>query len=215
MQEIASLHADKLHFGYDDMTAKGLLWVLSRAKLVMHEYPKTWEEITVETWPKNIVKLFANRDFRFYNQSGKVIGSATTAWLMLNRENFRPVNPAAHLQDLQKVEVPPGLDEFLEKIEEPESLLPMGNYKISYKDIDINKHTNNSRYIEYLLDCFDEKLTSGNTISSIQVNFLNQTKSGDELFLFKNGSEGQTDVDYIEAVNQYNEKVFNSKIEWI
>ncbi len=147
MQESASLNAEQLHFGYDDMVSQGLFWVLSRAKIVMFKYLKTWDELIVETWPKNINKLFANRDFRFYDNYGNIIGAATTAWLMVNRSNSRPVKPDLHLNNVHKYEVEPGIDEFLDKIEEPEELKFSRKYEMSYKDIDINKHTNNARYV--------------------------------------------------------------------
>jgi acyl-ACP thioesterase len=215
MQEAASVHAGILDFGYERMTKEGLFWVLSRAKIVMSEYLTTFEDIIVETWPKNIFRLFANRDFRFYNSGNNCIGSATTAWLMVSGESLRPVNPESLLLSRHLTNIPPGIDENLDKIPEPSEKTFISDYKLGYKDIDLNNHTNNARYIEYLLDCFDDKFNSGSKISSIQVNFLNQTKADDKIRLFMGSDKKEVECTYLEAINQDDNKVFNSRTCWL
>ena len=212
MQESASIHAESLHFGYEDMKKAELLWVLSRAIIKIDHYPSAWEEITVETWPKNINGYFANRDFRFYDATDKCIGSATTAWLMLNRTTFRPVKPELLLNHFQYSDFPPGIDEFPEKLPESVNKSFVSEICIGYKDIDINLHTNNARYIEYLTDCCSEQFNQQKQIQSMQINFLYQTRTGDVLkFYINNDDSGKS---CIEAEKEDGIKVFNSMIFW-
>lgn len=213
MQETASMNAIELKFGFDDLAEDGLFWVLSRAKIVMNNYPDAFEFITVDTWPKNLNKLFANRDFRFFDKDMKCIGAATTAWLMVKRKNLKPVNPETNMIGLHQVMTEPGIDEVLEKIPEDQSRLLFSEFEIGYKDIDINQHTNNSRYIEYLQDCLNEEFCSGKLIKAIQVNFLSQTKSGDIIKLYRTESNDRNII-YADAENQNGKKVFNSIISF-
>jgi acyl-ACP thioesterase len=214
MQESASLNAELLKFGYEDMQREGLFWVLSRAKVIIHEYVSAWDEIIIETWPKNINSFFANRDFRFYNSEKVCIGAATTAWLMVNRETLRPVKPENLLKDIHKYDIPPGIVEFPEKIPELKTKTFSAEFNIGYKDIDINQHTNNARYIDYLQDCCLHKFSQNKQIESLQINFLNQTRIGDTIRLFVNEDEKYPEKTYIEAENQDNVKVFNSILNW-
>jgi acyl-ACP thioesterase len=214
MQESASLNAELLKFGYEDMQRESLFWVLSRAKLQIQEYVSAWDEIIVETWPKNINSFFANRDFRFYNSDHVCIGAATTAWLMVNRQTLRPVKPESLLKNIHKFNIPPGIDEFPEKIPEPESKNFAAEFNIGYKDIDINQHTNNARYIDYLQDCCVHKFSQNKHIESMQINFLNQTRIGDTIRLFVSEEDQIPDKTYIEAENQDSMKVFNSILNW-
>jgi len=93
MQEAASNNAVQLGFGYDDMRERNQFWVLSRAMLRVHSAPGFGEEIIVETWPKGVEKLFALRDFIFYDSAMARIGEATTAWLIVNAGTLRPTSP--------------------------------------------------------------------------------------------------------------------------
>ena len=214
MQEIASNHADSLGWGFEHLEKEDLFWVLSRAKIIMNEYPPAGSNIIVETWPKNINKLFANRDFRFYDINNNIIGSATTAWLMVKRTSLRPVRPEILLTYLPVFDAIPGIDEILEKLPEAEEKIFLHQIETGYNDIDINRHTNNARYVEYILDCFSDNFFIENKIKAVQVNFLNQTKAGDKLSLYEGYNPAKKDERYIEAINHLNQPVFQSAVEF-
>jgi len=53
-------------------------------------FPEWGQNITVETWPKGIDRLFAFRDFRILNSDGTVIGAATSSWMILDHDTPAP-----------------------------------------------------------------------------------------------------------------------------
>jgi acyl-ACP thioesterase len=215
MQEAASNHADSLGFGYEDLKRRKVFWVLSRVKILMHRYLSGGEEIVIETWPREINRLFANRDFKFYLGKNECIGVATTAWLVIDSSSFRPQRPDIFMESLHKFNIAPALPEQLDKIAEPSEKLLRNEIVAGYNDLDVNNHVNNVKYVEYILGCLSDRLLANKRIASMQINFLNETKAGDRLTLYEGIPATPANSVYIDAVNGNNEKIFQSTIVFI
>lgn len=214
MQEAASNHANGLGFGFDDMARENLFWVLSRARIVMSHYPVTGEELVVETWPKGTDKVFALRDFRFYNGAMNLVGYATTAWLMVSKDSVRPVRPDPLLHKIPPHNIEPAIAELPGKIMEPGELELRGTVPVTYSDIDVNRHVNNVKYVEFAVDCFSERLFQHEAISSFQINFLKESKYGDHITLFTATGDENGNRSYIEGRVNQDIKIFQASVFW-
>jgi len=215
MQESASNNAEQLKFGYDDLIKNGLFWVLSRAKIQILKYLTLGDEIIIETWPKGTDKLFALRDFRIYNSGNEIIGEATTAWLLVDNKTMRPVKPDYLVGNIPQHNIEPAIIETPGKIAETETKAEVAEKNIGYTDIDINQHVNNVRYVDFVLDSFRMDQFKEKQISTMQINFLSESKYEDKVKIFK-GAIGNTANDYyVEGVNQNSAKVFQAHVEWV
>ncbi|WP_432662918.1 thioesterase [Wukongibacter baidiensis] len=215
MQEVATNHADSLSIGLDELSKEGLFWVLSRVKIEMIEFPKLGDKIKVETWPKGIDKLFALRDFKIYNSEDKVLGKATTAWLIIDSKKMRPKRPKIFLERVRNFKDEHALLEVPGKILESQSKDIVLNKRAGYMDIDINKHMNNVKYVELILDSFSKDTFNEKQIKEMQVNFLSEVKFGDEIEIFQGPYENINSCFYIEGIHKHtNAKVFKSSVQW-
>jgi medium-chain acyl-[acyl-carrier-protein] hydrolase len=212
MQEAASRSADRLGFGYDELIKEGLFWVLSRVKLVLKDTPGLGDTLTVETWPKGVEGLFATRDFRMLDGRGREICLATTSWALLSGHTMRPL-PAQELQERLTTRDPEAaIAELPGKIPEPARKEVVYDRHIRYLDLDANRHVNNVKYIEYLLDSFPMDHYQTRRLASVQVNFLREAKFGDTIRIFR-GVQEEGPV-YLEGENQHEKKVFQALVEW-
>jgi acyl-ACP thioesterase len=213
MQNIASVHADNLSLGYKDMAQKKLFWVLSWVKVEVISYPRFNELVKIRTWPKERYKFYFMRDFLLYNKSGEIICKASTAWIVLNTITKRPADQHLLNFDIPFLSDEYALNEYPEKLNFDLSLpAEVTMRKIKYSDIDINLHTNNARYVEFIMDCFDGKFYSKQKVKSVKIKFLYESKLGDEieLKLFK-----ENNTSFIEALNLGNsKKILEASIEW-
>jgi medium-chain acyl-[acyl-carrier-protein] hydrolase len=212
MQEAASNNAAYLGFGYDDMRSRKQFWVLSRAALIIDAAVGFGEEIIVETWPKAVEKLFALRDFMFYDAAKKVIGRATTAWLMMNADTLRPVSPETIRHGVTFLDKPPAIVEVPGKLPVFSELTYAFEKRIGYNDIDINNHVNNVRYLEFALDCLPEEIWRNKSLSSLRINFQKEMKYGDTIRLFF--TETDAGLFAVEGRNQHGIQVFRSLLQW-
>ncbi len=185
MQETAWHHADHLGLGYSHLMERQYFWVLSRLSIQMEEYPRWGDQIKVKTWLTGTGRLFALRQFSIADSKGKVIGTAKSAWLVLDLKGRKPqkIEPVfkhiEHLFDgLPPAEEPP-------KIPVPVHPKMEKSYAVRYSDIDMHHHVNNIKYIEWILDSYPFEMTQTYQIHTFEINFLGESTHGDEIAIYK------------------------------
>lgn len=57
-----------------------------------------------------------------------------------------------------------------------------GEHTVSYSDLDINGHTNNSRYVVWAMDCLPGEVTDS-PVKDLYINFVKETLPGDKVQL--------------------------------
>jgi acyl-ACP thioesterase len=190
MLDTAWSHTKDTDFSYSELMDEGQLWVLSRFLAVFHDWPKWDDEITIETWGKGTDRLFGLRDFVLYSKSGNKLVSATSAWLIIDRRTSR----------IQRIDslgrnFPMQLDKNemkirLEKIEAQPAEKTNSIFVVRPSDLDVNRHVNSSRYLQWMLDSFPVEYSESNNLKSFEINFLAEAKIGDEVYVaLSNGSE--------------------------
>jgi acyl-CoA thioesterase FadM len=91
LQEAATAHAAELGVAVDALVDSGVAWVLNRLDLHVQRWPRSDDEIVIETWPSAMNRLLTERRFRIVDSSGQETGRASTLWLVLDLERRRPV----------------------------------------------------------------------------------------------------------------------------
>jgi acyl-ACP thioesterase len=181
MQETAWHHADHLKVGYSDLAEQKYFWVLSRLSIQMEQYPRWGEKIKVRTWLTGMGRLFALRHFSIANSKGETLGTAKSAWLVLDFKSRRPQRIEPVFKHLLH------LFDGLPSAEEPEKLptpvcSKMGkSYTVRYSDIDMHHHVNNTKYIEWILDSYPFEMNQTHQIHTFEINFLAESSHGDEI----------------------------------
>jgi len=84
LQDAAWHNAQILQLGYEALLKEKRNRVLARLAIEMERYPLWGEQITVRTWPKGTERLLAFRDFEMIDDSGKRIGAASSAWVIVD-----------------------------------------------------------------------------------------------------------------------------------
>jgi acyl-ACP thioesterase len=179
MQEIAWEHAQQLGFGFDDLREDRLFWVLSRLFVKIERRPRWKEEFTLETWSRGTDGFFAYRDFRFADQSGKEIITATSSWLVLDHKTRR-------IHRLTRMKNFPAYQESVfgynaGRVNSPESPEEMTFDPVLFNEIDINQHFNSGRYLERLNNSYPFGFHENNTLKELEVNFMQEGLPEDKL----------------------------------
>ena len=187
LQDAAGKHADQLGLGLRQLRENHLIWVLSRIRLRMDEYPEYGDSIRIVTYPSGFDRLFAYRQFEMLSaDSGKRLGVAGSAWLTLNPENYHPVPPEKYIRDRrpwnQNWEI--FFQKDLGKIHMPQEqmsslILP---HRISCTEIDYNNHLNNAYYAVFTEDFLGEASKSLVRMRDVQINFNASTAFQDTLY---------------------------------
>ncbi len=181
LEETAILDAEASGFGVWKMVQNGYTSVISRIKLRINHVPLWGEKLRVSTWSKSIYKQkVVLRDYSVLDERKNLIAEATSSWLIVNLKTGRSENPEEF----------PFLPEFFPEksalSENLELLEPRPNPQIvlsktaAYSDIDMNRHVNNCRYAEWILDAlFADPEMKRKKIRSLQINYLAQISPGE------------------------------------
>ena len=181
MQETAWHHADHLGVGYSDLMGQQYFWVLSRLSVRMEEYPRWGDRIKVKTWLTGTGRLFALRQFSIADLTNKILGTAQSAWLVLDVKSRRPqkIEPVfRHLRHMFD-HLPPA--EEPEKLAAPAQPQSKKCYEVRYSDIDIHHHVNNIIYIEWILDSVPFEMNRTHQIHTFEINFLAESSYEDAI----------------------------------
>ncbi|MCK9182021.1 MAG: thioesterase [Fibrobacteraceae bacterium] len=175
MEETAILDAEENGFGIWKMVEMGYTFVVSRMKLRINHIPRWGEKLKVSTWTKSFYEhKVALRDYFITDEQGHAIAEATSSWLSVNLKTGRAEDPekAPFVPELYPDES--ALSEDLELFEpRPDPRLVLTK-KASFSDLDLNRHVNNCRYVDWAFDALFIEGQKDKCIRSIQMNYLTQ-----------------------------------------
>ena len=192
MQEAAGRDAANLGFGYDDMIAGNTAWVLSRIKLIFHNYPKWRDEVTLKTWHKGANRIFYLRDFQLEDSVGNVAVSTTTSWLIIDLASRRMVRNSTLAENFDNSAMGDAIAEQAEKVSLPKGSEPelVDTHKVVWSDIDTNGHVNNVKYVVWALDSLDYDLVASKSVKELLVNYDCEVLPGQSVDLYRFGESG-------------------------
>lgn len=202
MTAAASHHALNLGYGYNEMLASSMIWVLARLKIYFYRFPHIGERVTIQTWPKGVQrKLFFMRDFNILDSSGGKYAAATSAWVLIDPQNRRMLLPQALPGSLPENAGRVALEEIPEKINPPENLPEKFALQARYSMIDIVGHVNNGHYIEWISDCFSPEEYQGRRMAWLQVNYSNEIRPLDRISICAGEPDGDPMRSVVRGLN--------------
>ena len=181
MQEMAGAHAELIGVGRNSMMPRGLAWVLTRVEVCMDRYPRSGEEIVIETFPMPNRRVFFPRYFIFRDAQGNQIGCAGTLWVVLDITTRRMANAAeiaALMPDNSDLTAPMNSPATVEEVaaeDETAVRLPV------YTDLDVNGHVNNTRYLDWCCNALDIETMRSCEIRHFAVNYNQEILPGQEV----------------------------------
>lgn len=155
-QEVAGNHALLLNFDISQLHEQDLTWVLHRMDIKIDRYPDWRETITIETWPAAGDALRAYRDYRVLDESGTQIGCCLSYWMMINLKSRRPVRMPKEVLELRLDEIEHVLPIKKDRPKPIGQTDEKKSFKVRRADLDMNKHVNNSKYLDWILESLSE-----------------------------------------------------------
>ena len=178
-QDVASIHAEEIGVGYQEMLNKNLYWVLSRIKIDIIQMPEINQSVIVETWPHEKGRIDFDRDLRILSEDGKVLIIGTSKWCVIDTIN-RKLQRSDNINYNGEIYPKLNYEDKLNKISIPNNeIIEKSKYKVAYSDLDHNLHMNNTNYANLVMNTIKNK-----KISHFEINFLNECRLDDEITLY-------------------------------
>ncbi|MBN2256145.1 MAG: hypothetical protein JW736_10585, partial [Deltaproteobacteria bacterium] len=71
--------------------------------------------------------------------------------------------------------------------------------RVSYRDLDMNEHVNNVRYIEWIIDSFPLEFLRNHTLKELEINYLAEALYADEISL---GHENRGPLTFLHSMTR-------------
>ena len=214
-QDISSEAVEELGIGIERLEREfGVAWILLRIRTDITRTPAWGEEITIETWHEESGKVEFERDYIVRDSEGNIIASAVSTWVIVDIKT-REIRKT----ELLSFDYPKHIKERAIECRLGR-LRPFGQREVVYKkaigysDIDFNGHINNSKYIDYAMDCFSVENHMNYGVKSMEINYINEALPGDIIVLYRDISALNSSQLYIEGISEkYNKTIFKSHVE--
>lgn len=181
MQDVATMHSKTIGYGATKCDKLKIAWVLMSWHIKMHYYPKADTKIVVRTWARKIKGCHAFRGFDIFDEEGNIVAEADSMWALIDRKTGRPMKPYDDMITGYGAIDRTFFEEEKVKIEEPEKIDSKINIKMQRRDIDTNKHCNNTKYIDFAIEAIPEELYSKKKICEIEVIYKKSVVYGETI----------------------------------
>ncbi|HLE60096.1 MAG TPA: acyl-ACP thioesterase domain-containing protein [Thermoanaerobaculaceae bacterium] len=183
LQETAGNHVTALGWAVDDLAPRGLTWVLSRLHLRLHRLPGWRDDVRIVTWHAGVLRLYGVREFRLTEAQGRELGTATSAWLLIDLESRRPTRPLEALPVLDHRAAARILVDPFDKIPGPAGAERETVLVARLADLDMNRHANNVSVIGWALDALPDEVVLGSSPAELEIEFRAEAVRGDHIIV--------------------------------
>ena len=195
-QEMAYQAAAVMHFGYDELIARNMAWVLSRMRFRFIETPRWGDRLQIKTWHRSAFGPFFVRDFEVLAEDGHRMIEATSSWVVIDVGSRTMARPEEVLPSEDTachdfaIETPAG------KVVMPRGVEPVlvKTHKVAYSDVDLVGHANNARYVAWAMDCLGDG-DGGLDVNEVEIVFHQEARPGDEISLYRADEGGASFIE--------------------
>jgi medium-chain acyl-[acyl-carrier-protein] hydrolase len=191
LQLTAATHSELGGISFVDMQQFNQAWVLSRMRVEIIEMPKWKDTITINTWINNLENSRSIRAFEVLVNNKKMIGSETF-WAVFNTKTRKPEALALPHEHFEKYPENKATQQSFSKINIQNKKEIVFEKTVVLSDLDIVNHVNNVKYLEWCLDCIDEKKILNQSVTSFEMNFLKELFLKDKVEIHECISETNT-----------------------
>lgn len=215
-QEVAGHHSDLLSLTYDGLAARGLFWAIIRNRVQITRLPNEGETITLETWPMPTTRTAYPRSTVAYDEQGNELFRSVSLWVLMD------LNSRAMILPGKSGVIVEGTLRGTE-LASPRSLAPKPlnssrSRMVCFNDLDKNRHMNNSRYLDWIMDLLPSTFHQNHPVKDFTLSYMNEAREGQTLDVTWDVDETgalQVDIHRPQADNcQDFDRIFAAKVEF-
>jgi len=215
LQDSAGEDAETRGFGVEQLLTRGLTWMLSRYRIRLDSVVRRGDNLRIRTWPSVHKGLSACREFEIYCND-LLIGVASTAWMLIDLEQRRPVRPKEKLGEVFLIDEQV-FDEPLSAIKFTTELESSFFFRVRRADIDLNRHVNNRVFFDWAFESIDAKTIENRRLWQVDINYLAEALAGEEVATFCSHQKCKKTLQYSHLIKRHSDQKELAKLQtlWI
>ena len=180
LQEIAWQHSETREVDVPRLLERGVSWVLSRMRIEVAELPTHNQTVTLKTWISAIDRYFYYREFQLTDaDTDRSLIRVTSVWGVLDMVKRRIVAIPDFIRDETAVYAD------FESLAPASGKLPTltdpafsEHFVARWFDLDANRHVNNTRYFQWLIEALPADFLDTHTLQQLDVIFRAEATLG-------------------------------------
>ena len=189
MQDCTNFQSEDLGVGLEFLKEKNLAWILNSWQIVIDEYPKMGENITIGTQSFGYEKMFGHRNFLITKEDGSRVAIANSLWVLMDLKKNRPRIVTPEIGDVYGKHKPLEMEYAPRKIKMPENVVKGREFVVQESQLDTNHHVNNGQYVRMAMNQIELP-----KVSELRVEYKKQALLGDMIVPFICRQENKTFV---------------------
>ncbi len=180
MQDCTNFQSEDLGVGLEYHKERQIMWVLNFWQIVIDEYPRMGEWITVGTQSFGFEKMFGHRNFLITRRDDpeRRVAVANSLWVLMDLKKGRPMIVTPEIGEVYGIHDPLPMDYASRKIKVPcEGGEIQQGFTVKEYHLDTNHHVNNGQYVRMAYAALAEDLT----VRELRVEYRKQAVLGDEI----------------------------------
>lgn len=192
LEDAGGVHSNLVGYGLNDIPIVKRSWVLLGWKIKIFKRPRYGDKITIKTWSRGIDKLYAYRDFQILDENRKVMGIATSKWVLIDTEKARIAKIDDEIEEAYTVENVKVFEETdLDKLIEPEHYIDSTTFTVNRSLIDVNNHLHNIYFMDIANEVLPMDIYKNAEFNDIRIMCKREIKLGDTVKVFYNLENGE------------------------
>ncbi len=200
LQETAAEHCYSAGHSLFSLMSQNFGWVLLSGKMEMDRYPEYKEKIIIRTWLSEYKSIRGIRENIIYDEDYNIIGRAKGLWLFFDIAKRRPTKILNDFKEKWLSCEETSIEhDITTKIDAIHSAEYIKKFKVNLYDTDTNKHVNNIRYLQWLVESIPEEITNKYYLHSIDGRFISEARYGDVIVSLSN--KGDDDNSFVHTIH--------------
>ncbi len=189
-QDCSTFQSEDLGVGVKYLQKQHLVWVLSSWQIVIDEYPKLGDHVTVGTFPYQFKTFMGSRNFFMDRKDGQRLAYANSLWTLLDTETMQPARVTEEMTTRYIPEEKLPMEYAPRKIALPSNLEKQPVITVQPFHLDSNHHVNNAQYVKMAFACLQEDTT----VRQMRAEYKMQAHLGDVIVPYSATNENVTTV---------------------
>jgi medium-chain acyl-[acyl-carrier-protein] hydrolase len=194
LEETAADHCHSINYSLYQLEEQNIGWVLISGVMQMERYPSYREKITIRTWLSHYSTIRGYRENIIYDEQNNIIGRAKGLWVFFDINRRRPVRIFDDIMEKWSFCNVESIDyNISKKIKGVDHSDYESKFKVNRYDTDMNKHVNNIRYLQWVIESVPEEIVDNYYLYSIDGRFIAEAHYGQTVIsLTKNDTKDKS-----------------------
>jgi acyl-ACP thioesterase len=155
--------------------SRHLSWMIVQTRAKIQKPPLWRTRVKVSTWPSEMGRLLSRREFVLSGEGEQPFLVATTLWAFMNTQRRRVTRVPAEIGNAYPVFEERALDGPFRRPAPCANPRAEKSFDIRHLDIDFNKHVNNLRYLDWMLETLPDEIWEEFGICELNIRYQQET----------------------------------------